>query len=86
MSIWASAATTINLGLDTDFNGVDDQVYTRHLDLGAMAFGNQVGLAVFGTNVSADNFEASSVPEPATQVLLCLGGAVLALVGRRRKR
>lgn len=83
MSAWASDATTINLAFDTDFNGIDDQVYTKHLNVGTMTFGNQVGLGVFGTNVFADNFSASVVPEPASMAVLGLGG--LALLRRRRK-
>lgn len=82
MTVWASDATTINLGIDTDFNGIDDQVYTRHMNLGAMSFGNQVGLGVFGTNTTLDNFQASAVPEPASMAALGLGA--LALLRRRR--
>jgi hypothetical protein len=83
MTVWASGPTTINLGLDTDFNGTDDQVYTRNVNLGLMTFGTQVGLGVFGTNVTADDFNATVVPEPAT--IAVLGVGVLALLRRRKK-
>ncbi|MEX2242642.1 MAG: PEP-CTERM sorting domain-containing protein [Fimbriimonadaceae bacterium] len=84
MTLWASDAATINVGLDTDFDGNDDQVHTRHLNLGAMTFGTQVGLSVFGTNTTIDNFQASVVPEPASMAALGLGA--LALVRRRRNK
>ena len=83
ITVWASDPTTINLGIDTDFNGSDDQLHTRHLNLGAMTFGNQAGLGVFGTNVKADDFSATVVPEPTT--LAVLGVGVLALLRRRKK-
>jgi hypothetical protein len=83
MTVWASDPTTINLGLDTDFNGTDDQVYTRHLNLGAITLGTQAGIGVFGTGVNADDFSATVVPEPAT--LAVLGVGVLALLRRRKK-
>lgn len=82
MTVWASDATTINIGLDTDFNGSNDQTFTRHLNLGAMTFGNQVGLGIFGTNVTADNFFAI-VPEPSSALLL-LGSGMMLLLRRRR--
>jgi hypothetical protein len=85
MTVWASDATTINLGLDTDFNGTYDQTFTRHLNLAGMTFGTQVGVGVFGTNVRMDNFSASPVPEPGSLLLV---GCGLALGGRylRRRR
>jgi len=83
MTVWASSATTINLGLDTDFNGIDDQVYSRNLNLGLMTFGTQAGIGVYGTVVKADDFSASAVPEPATIAVVSLG--LLALLRRRNK-
>lgn len=83
MTVWASDPTTINLGLDTDFNGSFDQTYTRHLNLAGMTFGTQVGLGVFGTNVLMDNFSASPVPEPSSLALL---GCGLVAAGRRYLR
>lgn len=83
MVVWASSATTINLGLDTNFDNTFDQTYSRDLNLGTMTFGTQVGLAVYGTSGKADNFAAGVVPEPATMAVLGLGAAALL---RRRKK
>jgi hypothetical protein len=83
MTVWASDPTTINLGIDTDFNGTNEQVYTRHVNLGTITLGNQVGIGVFGTSVAADDFNATVVPEPATITVLGIGA--LALLCRRKK-
>jgi hypothetical protein len=83
MTVSLSDATTVNLGLDTDFDGIDDQTYTRHMNLGTMVLGTRVGVGVFGTNTTIDNFQASVVPEPATIAALGLGA--LALLRRRKK-
>ena len=86
MTVWASDATTINLGLDTDFNGTYDQLYTRHLNLASMTFGTQVGVAVFGTNVFMDNFSATTaVPEPGSLLLVGCGLAIGGRFVRRRR-
>jgi hypothetical protein len=85
MSVWASDPSTINLGLDTDFNGSFDQTYTRHVNLGTFVFGTQVGLGVFGTNVRMDNFSASPVPEPSSLALLGCGLLAGVRYIRRRK-
>jgi PEP-CTERM motif len=85
MSVFASDATTINLTLDTNFDGVPDQTYSRHLNLGTMTFGTQAGLGIFGTLAFADNFSVSPAPEPGS--LLLVGSGVV-LGGRflRRRR
>lgn len=83
MKIWASDPTTINLGLDTDFDNVDDQLYTRTMNLPPLVVGNRVGLGMWGTAARADDFRATVVPEPATFAALGLGA--LALLRRRRK-
>jgi hypothetical protein len=91
MTVWASDATTINLGLDTDFNGTDDQVYTRHLNLANMTFGTRAGIGIFGPSATADNFlvtGGAAVPEPTTVALagLAAGGLGLCVRHRRRRR
>jgi len=85
MTVWASDATTINLGLDTDFNGTFDQTFTRHLNLAGMTFGTQVGLGVFGTNVRMDNFSVSPAPEPGSLLLVGCGIVVGGRYLRRRR-
>jgi hypothetical protein len=83
MTVWASDPTTINLGLDTNFDGIDDQVHTRTMVFPTLTVGDRVGLGVFGTTGRADNFQATVVPEPAT--LAALGLGALALLRKRRK-
>ena len=85
MRVFASDATTINLTLDTNFDGVPDQTFTRHLNLGTMTFGTQAGLSVFGTTAFADNYSVTPAPEPGS--LLLVGSGVV-LGGRflRRRR
>lgn len=83
MVVWASSASTINLGLDTDFDTVFDQTYVRNVNTGTMTFGTQAGMAVYGTSARADNLAVGVVPEPASMAALALGAA--ALLRRRRK-
>jgi hypothetical protein len=85
MRIWASDASTINLGLDTNFDTIDDQVYTRHLNVGSMTFGTQAGLGIWGTNVTADNYTAiAAVPEPMTLSLIGMAAVGTGLLWWRR--
>jgi PEP-CTERM motif len=83
MSVFASDATTINLTLDTNFDGTPDQTFVRHMNLANMVFGTQAGLGVFGTNIRIDNFSASPVPEPGSLLLL---GSGIAIGGRYLRR
>ncbi|MCB0825769.1 MAG: PEP-CTERM sorting domain-containing protein [Armatimonadetes bacterium] len=82
ITVWASSATEINLGIDTNFDNTFDQLYTRNLS-GTGTLGTQVGLGVYGTSTSADNFVATAVPEPTTMALLGLG---LAAIARRKRK
>jgi hypothetical protein len=77
MSVFASDATTINLTLDTDFNGIPDQTYVRHLNVGLMTFGTQAGLGIFGTFATADNFNVTTAPVPEPASLLLVGCAAI---------
>lgn len=83
ITVWASSATTINLGIDSNFDNTFDQTYSRNLNLGSMTFGTRAGLHVFGANARADNYQVGVVPEPATMAALGLG--VAALLRRRRR-
>lgn len=84
MSLWCSNPTTLNVGLDTDFNGINDVTYTSTINTGAFTFGSRVGMSIFGTTGRIDNFRAAStVPEPATMAIL--GAGALALIRRRRR-
>lgn len=90
MTVWAPDANTISLGLDTDFNSVFDQTYSlTFTNVGTMTFGSQVGIGIFGTNVTGDNFLATTaaVPEPMTISLI---GTVVAVGGvlylRKRRK
>jgi hypothetical protein len=80
MTVWASDPVTINLGLDTDFNGTYEQSYSR--TLGVITLGNQFGMGAFGTGIG-DNFRVEAVPEPMSLAALGLGAAALL---RRRRR
>jgi hypothetical protein len=73
MTVWASDTTTINLGLDTDFNGSFDQTYSRHINLATITLGTQAGLGVFGNNVRVDDYMISAVPEPGSLILVGCG-------------
>ena len=52
---------TIRIGIDSNFDGVDEQSFTRDLNLGAMGFGNRMGLSINGGAMRADNFSASII-------------------------
>jgi PEP-CTERM motif-containing protein len=87
MTVSALDASTIQVALDTDFNGTPDQIYTRHLNVGTMTFGTQAGIGVFGTLATADNFSVSTAPVPEPGSLLLIGcGAIFGgrIIRRRR--
>ncbi len=79
IAVWASDANTVNLGVDTDFNGTFDQTYSS-TGASSLALGTGVGLGLYGTAI-ADNYLAV-VPEPATLLVFGLGALAL----RRRRQ
>jgi hypothetical protein len=81
MTAWLPNPTTINVGIDTDFNGTYEQEYTRTLSASFVP-GDRAGVGIWGTLARMDNFRAEAVPEPATLAALGLG---LAALLRRRK-
>jgi hypothetical protein len=83
LTISVSGTNTLNVGIDTDFNNVNDFNYTGTLNFPTMVVGNRVGMHIFGTTGRIDNFSATVVPEPATMAALGLG--LVALIRRRRK-
>lgn len=83
MTVRTPTATSLYIGLDTDFNNVDDVTYTGTLNFPTLIVGNRVGLHIFGTTGRMDNYSATTVPEPATMAALGIG--VAALLRRRRK-
>lgn len=83
MTVMCPTTTSLYIGLDTDFNNVDDVTYTGTLNTGTLITGNRVGLHIFGTTGRIDNYDARTVPEPASMAALGLG--VAALIRKRRK-
>jgi hypothetical protein len=82
MTVWASDADTIELGIDTNFDGVFEQTYS---DAGwtSRTLGTGIGLGMLG-DVRADNYSANVVPEPSTALLLGFGLIGLAGYGRKK--
>jgi hypothetical protein len=79
-SLIGSLAT---LSVDTNFDGLADHVF--NYDYGARTFGTGVGLGVFGSASTLDNFGLGvSVPEPGTLALLGIGLFGMGLARRRR--
>ncbi|MCC7434177.1 MAG: PEP-CTERM sorting domain-containing protein [Methanoregulaceae archaeon] len=76
--VWFSG-TVASLGIDTNFDMVLDQTYSR--DYGTSAWGTGAGLSAYG-DAAIDNYGINAVPEPAT--LAALGLGVAALLRRRR--
>jgi hypothetical protein len=83
LTVKTTSLTNLYIGIDTNFDNTDDQVYTGTLNFPTLVVGNQVGLHIFGTTGRIDDFSATTVPEPATIAALGLG--VAALLRRRRK-
>lgn len=76
--VWFTG-TVASLGIDTNFDTVLDQTYSR--DYGTSAWGTGAGLGAYG-DALIDNYAINAVPEPATLAVLGLG--VAALLRRRR--
>jgi autotransporter-associated beta strand protein len=64
---------TIYLGIDADKNGVDEQSFTRNLNLANMGFGNRMGMTLTGTAGRADDFVATVI-DPADVTWNVAGG------------
>jgi autotransporter-associated beta strand protein len=64
---------TIRIGIDSNFDSIDDQAFTRDLNLGNMGFGNRMGLSIAGSTARADNFSASVI-DPANVIWNVAGG------------
>lgn len=79
ITAWFSDADTVHLGIDSDFSGTFNQVYSSD-GVSALTLGTGVGMGSFNGGV-LDNYEV--VPEPAT--MLALGAGLAALAARRRK-
>lgn len=84
ISAWTSDADTIWLGIDSNFDNINEQSYS---DVGwsSKTLGTGIGLGMWG-NVRADNYSDQStngVPEPTTMLLLGLG--LVGITGMRRK-
>jgi hypothetical protein len=82
LAVWFSDPTTLQVGIDTDFNNVYDITYTSTVNLSTMVFGNRAGMHIWGNLGTIDNYSATIVPEPATLLVLGLGALAL----RRRRR
>lgn len=81
LSVWFPDADTVQLDIDTDFNGSVDQTYKRTgLSTFAANLGTGHGIAAWGTTARFDNW--SVVPEPASLALLGLGALLMTM--RRR--
>ena len=52
---------TVRIGIDSNFDSIDDQAFTRDLNLANMGFGNRMGLSINGSTARADNFSATII-------------------------
>ncbi len=84
MTLKCTTTTNLYVGLDTNFDTVDDISYNATLNFPTLVVGNRVGLHTYGTTARIDNYQAGTpVPEPGTIAVFGLAGAGLLL---RRKR
>ncbi|MFO0887513.1 MAG: PEP-CTERM sorting domain-containing protein [Isosphaeraceae bacterium] len=81
----ALVGTAALLLIDTDFDGVADQVYTAY-DVPVARLGTGIGIGTFGNaQIRRFGIDVVSVPEPASIVLMAIAGLALAGVGVRRQ-
>lgn len=86
ISVYALDANTIQLDIDSDFDGIANQTYSyAYSDAQIGALGTGIGLGMYGPAL-ADNYCANAVVTPLPGALLLFGSGLLGLTGLRWRR